>query len=287
MFKTKSHFTIILLFAFLAVPLFAQNNQYYYKKKTDSYEDTKGISDFFQISVGAYLPSLDSVVRYDSKRYGVGTDVSFEDTLLMENSLVVLRMDGLVRLTRHIGLQFGYYNLSRSAENALVSEVIRFGDDVITGQAYVDSTFKTEVIKAALAISFINDGLVEFGISVGGNIVFLDASIDADILNTNDDVSESISETVPLPLAGAYGSVTISPGLLLKGSFQFMSLNIDEISGSSSDFRAVMEYYPLENFGLGAGINYNMIDVEVDTTEFSGKFDYSYSGFVAYITLTL
>ena len=280
---------ILVIISFLFGVTSVSGQQLYYKKdkNTDDYESKKGISDYLQISIGAYLPSLDTRVRYDSLVYGVGTEVGFEDTLLLEDSLTVLRVDGQLRLTRHLGFHFGYYNLSRMAENTIITEQIQFGDELISAQGIVDSTFETEVIKAVLAISFINDGSTEIGISLGGNIIFLNAEVYADVLNSTNDISESIEETVPLPLVGAYMNFTVAPGLLFKGSFQFVAVAIDEIDGSASDFRAVMEYYPLKNLGFGAGINLLSIDVEVNTTDFTGSFNYKYTGLVGYITLTL
>lgn len=277
---------IVLTLAMLATSAYAREI-----KQPDSYYSRKGISDNIMISAGFYLPTLSTNVRVDSTYLGQGTDIGFENMLDMDSSVMVLRADGHFRFFDWFSLQLGYYNISRSTTTTL-NESIQFGNKTYTVNADVTGLFATEVIKAALAFSLLNDGNVEFGFSVGGNIIFLEASLSSYIGN----VSESVDEIAPLPLGGLFANFTISPGLFLKGTFEYFSLSIDDIDGTALDCRAVIEYYPLDNIGIGAGVNLFDINISMKNIKvsengihdtLSGKFDYTTTGLVAYLSVVL
>lgn len=258
-------------------------------ERPDPYYQRKGISDNLMITAGFYMPTLSTNVRIDSSYLGTGTDIGFEKMLDMDDSMLVFRADGHLRLLDWLGLEFGYYNISRST-TTILNESIQFGNKVYTVNADITGLFATEVIKAAIAISLINDGNVEFGFSVGGNIIFLEASL----TSITAKVSEKVDELAPLPLGGLYANLTIMPGMFLKGTFQYFSLSIDNIDGSALDCRAVLEYYPLDNIGIGAGlnlfdININMKNIKVSENgindTLTGKFDYTTTGIVAYLSI--
>jgi hypothetical protein len=149
--------------------------------------------------------------------------------------------------------------------------------------ADVDALFQTKIIKTAIKFSLINDGNVEFGFSIGANITFLTASLSSIML----DQEETIDEVAPLPLIGGHLALTLSPGFFLKGDFQFFSLALEKFDGSAMDFRAVVEYYPFKNIGVGAGMNMFKFNLDVSEEDFLGKADYSYSGLVCYLSLVL
>jgi hypothetical protein len=261
------------------------------KETEDPYDKNKGISDNFVLTAGFYMPSLSTNIRLDSSTLGTGTDLNFENDLDLENSLTIFRVDGHLRLFRWLSLEFGYYNLTRDT-TTILNKTIQFGNEVFTANADVDASVQTEVIKAALAFSFINDGNVEFGFSLGGNIILLNASLNS----ITADIQESVDEIAPIPLVGVHAYLTLSPGLFLKGNLQYFTLALQDMDGSALDFRGVIEYYPLENIGVGAGINlfdfnFNITNIEVEeggeTYDLSGKFNYNYTGIVAYVIIAL
>ena len=268
----------------LVIPLCSQAAE-----RPDPYYSRKGISDNIMITAGFYMPSLSTNVRVDSSYLGQGTDIGFENMLDMDSSVMVLRADGHLRFCDWLSLQLGYYNISRSTTTTL-NENIQYGNKTYSVNADVTGLFATEVIKAALAFSLINDGNVEFGFSVGGNIIFLEASLTSYI----GEVSEDVDEIAPLPLGGLFANFTIMPGLFLKGTFEYFSLTIEDIDGTALDCRAVLEYYPIGNIGIGAGVNLFDVNVGMKNIEvsengihdtLSGKFDYTTTGFVAYVSV--
>ncbi len=275
---------------FLAINSFGQaTRNYYYKKNNDKddYYSRKGISDNFQFTVGAYLPSLDTNIRVDSINYGAGTDLNFENDLAMDSSLIVFRADAKLRLGRYIFLEGGYYNLYRDIQHVL-NKQIQIGSEVYTANADITGFFETEVIKLALGINFVNDGSVEAGISLGANLVNLNVEFSSIVANTD----QIIDELAPLPLAGAHVHVTLMPGLFVKGTLQFVAVTVEEIEGSALDLRAVFEYYPIKNVGFGAGINlFNFdisnVDFDIEGEPVIGSFNYGYTGLVGYISIVL
>jgi hypothetical protein len=255
----------------------------------DLYITLKGINDTLMINIGSFVPALNTNIRIDDPdTKELGTVIGFEDLLAMDDSLFVFRADGHVRLSRYLGIEFGYYNLSRDAITA-INETIKVADEKSSVNSLVESRFGTEVIKTAFKISVINDGRTELGFSVGANVVFLDAYLHWIAAGEGDDNEgeESVEEVIPLPLLGLHGTFTIIPGLFLKGNFQFFTLALDEFEGSSIDFRAALEYYPAKNLGVGIGINHFNFNLEVDSDDILGMFDYSYTGIIGYISLVI
>jgi hypothetical protein len=263
------------------------------KEVEDPYDKNKGISDNFVLTAGFYMPSLSTNIRLDSSTLGTGTDLNFENDLDMESSLTIFRADGHLRLSRWFSLEFGYYNISRDT-TTILNKSIQYGNKIYAANADVNASVETQVIKAALAFSLINDGNVEFGFSVGGNIILLKASLNSITAN----LQEAVDEIAPIPLVGTYVYVTLSPGLFLKGNLRYFTITLNDLdfSGSALDFRGAVEYYPLKNIGVGASINLfdcnlEMSNIKVEeggeTYDLAGKFDYSYTGISAYVIIAL
>jgi hypothetical protein len=261
------------------------------KETEDPYDKNKGISDDFMLTAGFYMPSLSTNIRLDSSTLGTGTDLNFENDLDLEKSLTIFRADGHLRLSRWFSLEFGYYNLTRDT-NTILNKTIQYGNKIYAANADVNASVETQVIKAALAFSLINDGNMEFGFSVGSNIILLKASLNSITAG----VEESVDEIAPIPLVGVYAYLTLSPGLFLKGNIQYFTLALQDLDGSALDFRGAIEYYPFKNIGAGAAINlfdfnFNMKNIKVreggETYDLAGKFDYSYSGITAYVIIAL
>lgn len=259
------------------------------REKEDPYDKNKGISDTFVLTAGFYMPGIDTNIRVDSPTLGTGTDISFENDLDMAKSLTVFRSEGLLRLSRWFSLEFGYYNLTRDTTTILNKQII-YGNETFTANADINASMETQVIKAALAFSLINDGNVEFGFSLGGNIIFLKASLNSITAN----VTEAIDEIAPIPLVGVYANLTLSPGLFLKGKVQYFTLALQDMDGSALDFNGAIEFFPLKNIGVGAAINLFDFDFDISnvkiksngkTYEVAGKFDYNYSGIAAYVII--
>jgi hypothetical protein len=261
------------------------------KESEDPYDKIKGISDDFVLTAGFYMPSLSTNIRLDSSTLGTGTDLNFENDLDLEKSLMIFRADGHLRLFRWFSLEFGYYNLTRDT-NTILNKTIQYGNKIYAANADVNASVETQVIKAALVFSLINDGNLEFGFSLGGNIILLKASLNSITAN----LQEAVDEIAPVPLIGVYTYLTLSPGLFLKGNIQYFTLALQDLDGSALDFRGAIEYYPLKNIGAGVAINlfdfnFNMSNISVkeggETYDLSGKFDYSYTGIAAYVIFAL
>ncbi len=96
------------------------------------------------------------------------------------------------------------------------------------------------------------------------------------------------SITVPVPLLGIYGDWEFVPRVLLTGGVQYIYVNdIDSYGGHVIDASLALEWYPLHNFGLGAG--YHFIGANLSKTIRNGnsaRFNYSIGGPTIYLSAT-
>lgn len=167
---------------------------------------------------------------------------------------------------------------------ATLSETIQFGDEIFDVDALVASSFDTTLIKTAYKYSFINNGKVDFGLSVGVSTFIFDFEVVAEGSaggGPSEVQAESEQQVAPVPVLGLHVDYTIRPGLILKASGEIFDLDVDDFEGKVTDFRVSIDWYPFEHFGFGAGFN----DVRLDFSDVGipgFMVDYDFDGLMAY-----
>ena len=72
--------------------------------------------DKIKLTIGSFITDYDGTFRITSSKLGLGTEISFEDDLGLEESNTVVRLDGHYRLSAKHRLEFSYFDLSRDGK---------------------------------------------------------------------------------------------------------------------------------------------------------------------------
>ena len=228
------------------------------------------------LSVGTFITESDAEFRLDGSA-GRGTGLKLDRDLNVDEQVTTYRFDGFWRFFPRHRLDFSIYDLSRDGTRTL-SKTISFGDRTFTIGAQVNSEFDLTVYKLGYSYSFVQNETFDIGASLGVFVMDIGASISAPRLGQ----VEAQDVIAPLPVFGLRGAYAIAPKWFLRGGVQLFAIEYDEYSGHLLDALVAIDYDVFSWAGVGVGINYVDLGVEVEKSNFTGSADYSYGGVMLY-----
>ena len=222
----------------------------------------------FSIDFGVYYPLFNTGIRLDSKTFGRGAEIDGEDDLNLKKELTVFRAEAQWRFSQKHRLEFTYYNISRDASVSL-GRTLQFGDRTFPVTATIKSATDIEMYKIAYTWSFLQTPDYELGISLGANVMDIEASLSAPIIG-----KESEALIAPIPVLGLRAAYAFNPNLILNTSADFFYFEYEDFKGQLLDLNVNLEYYFWDHFGLSIG--YNFFDVEVTYESDRRDLDFGY-----------
>lgn len=240
----------------------------------------------FTIKGGWYFPIQDTNVRLDGTGpLGLGTEISLEDDLDLDEEVSSYRLDAEWRFFDRHRLNFSFFDLSREATSTLNKTITipTTPPTVFNLGVAVDSLWDWKVYAVSYTWSFLQTNKYEVGLNIGAHIT--DIALGIRTLNGN--VSELESVTAPLPVLGLTGAYAFTPKLILRSNAGFFALKIDEFEGSLVNFDLDLEYNMWKYMGFGIGYNFFTMDLDVESDNFHGNADYTYHGFKVFLKFYL
>lgn len=233
--------------------------------------------DRFSLSLGVFVTDRDTEARLDSDA-GDGTDTDFESDLGLDSSDSVFRVDGYYRFAERHRADFSVFDLSRSSSKQ-VERDIQWGDTLFAIDTTIKAEFDLSIYKAAYTYSFLSD---EDGY-LGGTVGLYVADVKTSLAEPNLGQAEVGELTAPLPVVGLRGERKLSDRWTFRASGEFFFVEYDDIDGSLVDLYAGFDFSLREDIALGFGINSVTLDVDADTSDFSGAIDWQYSGGLVFL----
>lgn len=235
------------------------------------------LQDRWAIQVGVYSPKVNSTFKLDGAGGQIGTEVSAEEDLGLKERNNMPAILASVRLGARWKLEAEYLSLERENSRTL-SRSISWGDSTYTLGTTVSSSFSTEIYRLSVGYSFVRDAQKEFGAVLGLHTTDLSARISASSIG-----AESGDVLAPLPTIGLYGAYALTPKWLLSARVDLFSLKYEEFDGSLTNFTAGVDYRIWRNLGLGVAWRYIDYDLNVTDPDFTGAWNYRFSGPLAYL----
>ena len=201
------------------------------------------------MSVGGFVANLNTDVRIGTP--SIGTTIDPEDTLGLESSQTVVRVDAVWRFgdTRRHRLDFTWFDLSRDGTRNLTAEINVDGTVYPIGTV-VDSKFDLAFYNVRYGYSFILDERVDLAASIGLHVTKLGLAVSAAGIGTAGD-----AVTAPLPVVGFRLDVALTEKWYFRSSVEALYLKYGDFEGSITDVMVAGEYRAFKNFAVGAGIN--------------------------------
>ena len=233
-------------------------------------------NDKIKLTIGTFITDYDSDFRLTSSALGIGTQLSFEDDLGLDESKTVIRLDGHYRFSAKHRVEFSYFDLSRDGKTLTRFPII-IDDTLFRRGSTLTTEFDYQVLKLAYAYSFWQTDNID--LSVSGGLYTFDVNLQ---VKSNDGQSEGDEGTAPFPMFGLHLDYRLGKDVYLSTSFEYFVVNEDDFEGELTDGSINLEYRPFENIGFGLG--YNAVTIFAEDTDSNDEFDYEYNGILVYLS---
>ena len=234
------------------------------------------------LRVGGFGTLMNSSIRIGLTE-GTGLDVSIEDTLGLDQSLLALRVDGSWRFTRNLRHRFdvGYAFYNRSATRE-VQEDFELGDETIEAGTIIDSVYNISIIKLLYNWSFLQDERVDLGIGAGLYMMPLTIKV------VGPDITPKFQDvTAPLPVFDLSLNVLITPKTYFRMRIDAFYIRIGNYVGSIMDYELDYEWRFWKYAGIGVGLEAFRMRIEGEGDgsgigQQGGKIVTEYNGILLY-----
>jgi hypothetical protein len=280
MSKNKAIFAITVLLCMVCLVTLASRVD---AREIKTFEETKA-----KISLGYFLPRMNTEIRLDPANPALpdGDLINLENDLGLDRDLSLGRLDGYYRLGRKHRLQFGYFTLERDAQR-VIDQNLTIGDYTFQVSGQVDSYFKNTITQIGYMYSLRQTDRFEVSGTFG--IHWLDVRSQITGMTTPGGTVEISSSSAegPLPLIGFDLDYAFTSRWIISLRGMLFSMKLDTFDGNLTDVRGSLEYFFMNNLGVGLGVNRFDMDLTYSDNGRDGEFSWGYDGVQLYITARL
>ena len=250
------------------------------------------LNNTFVGSIGGFVVGTDTKARVNGSS-STNPDIDFDQTFGKASDSTRGRADVLWRITPTHHFRFLYFDNTIDRSRAIDRD-IQWGDYTFKAGAVVDSQVKFRIIEAAYEYAFMRRPDFELAGTLGVHYMDLKTRLSgtATFTDANGSVSQAASTTressapLPLPVVGVRAGWAVAPQWYLEGQGQFFKAKVGDVDGRVTDLRASATWMFSQNFGVGAGYNRFITNVDVEKTSFNGHARIGYSGLQVFVTGT-
>jgi hypothetical protein len=177
------------------------------------------------------------------------------------------------------------YFLARADGDRTLDSDFSFGDLEIPAGTGIVTDFETDFYVLSGYYDFFQSANKAAGIGFGVYALDLSASVEVVVGNQTTGNRESASVLAPLPTISAYYKHAFNDNWALRAEVGYLSLNIDEFDGSVFATDISIDYWPNENWGVGAGYAFVDLDLTVDKPIFDQVYKVEYDSFFIFATV--
>ncbi len=237
----------------------------------------------YRISGGWLSNSANASVRLDSPRFGMGTEVDFEDDLGFKNTVGSVFVQVAWQFAAKHRLDLAYNDIERTSIKNITRE-IQFGDQTYPVNAKVGGKFGTRFINLTYRYALYRREGFEIGPSL--TIPFLTATVGAGVETASGQVQKEEKDvTVPAPLPGLFVSGRLHPKFYLQGNAQYMKATLFGVTVDMTDFRVQGVWLPTRHVGGGVAWSGNLASVSGSKEDvLQGRMEYGVNGPSIFVT---
>lgn len=240
------------------------------------------IEDRLRFEIGAFGAMPDTTLRLDPSVTQQGTVIGAEDDLALADFKLTPHLElTLLPGDRHF-IRLGSLTLRRSAQSRLTRNVV-FEDETYQVNERVDSTLDLSLFGLSYGYQFVRRD--NFTLAASFGIKIAEIAANAQVIGRIQ--REAETGVAPVPLLGIEARSLLNDRWSLEGRVQYLSVDIDDVSGSILDARiaALWRFNP----HLAAGLGYRHFSIEVDSLDAGtpGMVDLTLSGPVLFLQASL
>ena len=238
----------------------------------------------FAIAAGVFPTSFTSDARISSNG-DPGTDVDLENDLGLQSRLSNFRLDGMWRFKPRHSLLFGYTSWRRKADRNIDRSFDWAGNTYNVGTS-LHVLNNAQFIKLAYEYALKRTDTTEIDFSAGIDALWNKLSAEGQATFTGPNGSQTgerkadTSFVAPAPVFGFNIVQMVSPKVPIRGSAEWLKVNVSGTNASVLDLRGSADYLFTPAWGAGAGYSY--VRYKVSHKRFDGK--YGFSGPLIYVS---
>jgi len=245
------------------------------------------LTDNFNFSVGAFRSDNKFTLAAGGIEIGDG-DIDFGNSVGVEESNTIAN----VQLRWNFGKMrkwslSGQYFSNNANGDAILKEDTEWQGVVFNEGTFVDGGVKLEIARLFLGRSFVKNEQHDFGVGLGIHNLDLSAFIGGEVIV--DGVSTGYKKLPAngsqlLPNLGTWYMFSPASKWLLHGRVDWMSANIGDYDGTMWNVNAGVNFQAWRHVGFDLSYQYFNLDLKVDSVDWVGGADTTYSGPVISVT---
>ncbi len=243
------------------------------------------LADRWTVSAGYFTPDLDTTLTVTDENQIVGTGISFEKNLGLDNSKGTALLGVDWRFARRHLLSYRYFDLSRSSISTDSTVTIAVGEEIFDLTLPIQSFFDITANEVSYAYSLLFDERKELAIGIGLSVQDLALGLQGTASSPQPGaiIDSRLDSTAPLPTLNVGFDYAFTDRWLFVSRLGWLAVEADfgadeELSGEIINATIGISWHAFEHVGFFA--HYQVFDVDVDYLE-SGEFfaiDYNYKG---------
>ena len=231
----------------------------------------------FRLGLQAFT-EFTSAVRVDSVSRGIGTRLTLETDVDLDERTRVARADLFYHFNSRHYVVFASYDIERTGTRQ-VSRQIRFGEQTYELGTSLSATFDEEVAKLAYGYNVLVRPRATLGPSFGLHVMRFEVGLAVSALSRRYEART----TAPLPVVGVRGDYRFGERWALRGALDLFDVEVGDVEGVFRDVILTFEHDTFDRVGFGFGFNVNSLDVDSGDDDFRGVIDLSFRSAMVYV----
>jgi hypothetical protein len=222
---------------------------------------------------------------FNSATGAPGTPFTAESDLGLSNQAHQGRFELMARLEQRNRVRLDFLDLPRHG-TAVLDRTIQFGTQTYTGGELLQSEIDWRETDFTYTYSFLRNDRVELGAGLGVHLIQTEASAQS----PNSPQRSDYSAAGPFATVALDGSWRFARRWSFNARGQYFHLSVHTGSGGLGIYHADLQYRWKPNFALGAGFEYQLIELQIvhpNTNELNGRINLKINAPELFIRLSL
>jgi hypothetical protein len=257
-------------------PALAQNES--------SWEDWP-LADRWTVGAGYFAPDLDTTIIVTDESQTVGTGISFENNLGLDDNKTTALLGVDWRFAKRHVLSYRYFDLSRSGTTTDSTVSIAVGEEVFDVTLPIQSFFDITANEISYAYALLFDERKELSVGIGLSVQDLALGLQGTASSPEPGtiIDSRLDSTAPLPTLNIGFDYAFTDRWIFVSRLGWLAVEADlatdeSLSGEIINANLGVSWHAFEHVGFFA--RYQLFDVDVDYLDEGDLFaiDYDYRG---------
>lgn len=249
--------TVILLGLYLGSPTASASND---SDSTDQ-NSGKAMPYDLHLSIGHFsVLQSDSSMALKDADINSGIAVSITDALGLDFDHDITRLTLRYRFNPAHGVSLSWFDNESSADWHINNDFVNNANNSANDMSSLSIDINYDITKFSYDWSFYHSEKIEVFTMLGINIMYIGLDYDVDVRQSS--LGRKTSGRAPLPAFGLSMNYRVNEYFYWHIKNEIFAINIDDITGSYSNFTVGGEFTVWDHLGLGLAIYNENIDIE-------------------------